>query len=78
MERAQQGRSACAGDQADEKLLDEILTDSKDFSGYDVIIDDGGHTVNQMLTSIKVMPADAAFPFFVCLRTCCMTTMGSQ
>ena len=43
-----------AGDQADQKLLDQILADSKAFGGYDVIIDDGGHTVNQMLTSIKV------------------------
>lgn len=43
------------GDQADQKLLDKILADSKSFGGYDVIIDDGGHTVNQMLTSIKVM-----------------------
>ena len=42
-----------AGDQADQKLLDKILADSKAFGGYDVIIDDGGHTVNQMLTSIK-------------------------
>lgn len=43
-----------SGDQADQKLLDKILADSKAFGGYDVIIDDGGHTVNQMLTSIKV------------------------
>lgn len=42
------------GDQADATLLEEILADSRDFQGYDVIIDDGGHTANQMLTSIKV------------------------
>ena len=35
-------------------LLNEILSDSKAFGGYDVIIDDGGHTVSQMLTSISV------------------------
>ena len=46
----------CTGDQADQKLLDKILADSKAFGGYDIIIDDGGHTVNQMLTSIKVRP----------------------
>ena len=46
----------CTGDQADQKLLDKILADSKAFGGYDIIIDDGGHTVNQMLTSIKVHP----------------------
>ena len=38
----------------DQTLLDQILADSKEFNGYDVIIDDGGHTANQMLTSIKV------------------------
>lgn len=46
--------SPSVGDQADQKLLDKILADSKAFNGYDVIIDDGGHTVNQMMTSIKV------------------------
>lgn len=43
-----------AGDQADQTLLDQILADSKAFGGYDIIIDDGGHTSHQMLTSIKV------------------------
>lgn len=46
--------AARAGDQADQKLLDTILAEAKEFGGYDVIIDDGGHTCNQMLTSIKV------------------------
>lgn len=43
-----------AGDQEDEVLLNKIVKDSKQFGGYDVIIDDGGHTSRQMLTSIKV------------------------
>lgn len=58
---AANGKQCAAGDQADQKLLDTILADSKDFNGYDVIIDDGGHTVNQMLTSIKVLPFKASF-----------------
>jgi cephalosporin hydroxylase len=49
------GGTLYIGDQADQKLLDKILADSKAFGGYDVIIDDGGHTVNQMLTSIKTL-----------------------
>ena len=31
-----------------------MLSESTAFGGYDVIIDDGGHTSHQMLTSIKV------------------------
>ena len=45
-----------AGDQANETLLYEILDDAAQFDGYDIIIDDGGHTSDQMLSSIKVPP----------------------
>ena len=62
----------CTGDQADQKLLDKILADSKAFGGYDIIIDDGGHTVNQMLTSIKVQspasPTDTSCPYLSHIR----------
>lgn len=52
---AASGGKLYIGDQADATLLEEILADSRDFQGYDVIIDDGGHTANQMLTSIKTL-----------------------
>lgn len=43
-----------AGDQEDVNVLSEILEDAKTFSGYDIIVDDGGHKASQMLASFKV------------------------
>ena len=63
---------AAAGDQANETLLHEMLADSVGFGGYDVIIDDGGHTSHQMLTSIKV--CDCAAPLLLTSRTHAPTT----
>ena len=35
-------------------MLNEIVEDAALFSGYDVIVDDGGHQSRQMLTSFRV------------------------
>lgn len=35
-------------------MLSEIVEDAKQFSGYDIIVDDGGHKASQMLASFKV------------------------
>ncbi len=43
-----------AGDQEDVNVLSEIVEDAKFFSGYDIIVDDGGHKASQMLASFKV------------------------
>jgi hypothetical protein len=50
-----------AGDQEDVGVLDEILEDAKQFSGYDIIVDDGGHKARQMLVTFKVC-SDACLP----------------
>ena len=44
----------CTGDQEDVSVLSEIVEDAKQFSGYDIIVDDGGHKSSQMLASFKV------------------------
>ncbi|CAL8463645.1 g3179 [Coccomyxa elongata] len=43
------------GDQEDVNVLSEIVEDAKTFSGYDIIVDDGGHKASQMLASFKVL-----------------------
>ncbi|EIE27695.1 hypothetical protein COCSUDRAFT_64337 [Coccomyxa subellipsoidea C-169] len=43
------------GDQEDVSVLSEIVEDAKQFSGYDIIVDDGGHKSSQMLASFKVL-----------------------
>ena len=43
-----------AGDQEDVSVLNEIVDDAALFSGYDVIVDDGGHKSSQMLTTFRV------------------------
>ena len=43
-----------AGDQEDAALLNEIKEDALAFSGYDIIVDDGGHKSSQMLASFRV------------------------
>ena len=35
-------------------MLNEIVEDAAQFSGYDIIVDDGGHKASQMLTSFRV------------------------
>ena len=45
-----------AGDQEDVNLLNEIVEDAAQFSGYDMIVDDGGHKASQMLASFRVSP----------------------
>ncbi len=37
-------------------LLNEIVKDAAQFSGYDIIVDDGGHKSSQMLASFRVSP----------------------
>ncbi len=44
----------CAGDQEDVNMLTEIVEDAAQFSGYDMIVDDGGHKSSQMLASFRV------------------------
>ena len=48
-----------AGDQEDAALLNEIKEDALAFSGYDIIVDDGGHKSSQMLASFRVSCAPA-------------------
>ena len=44
------------GDQADETLLNELGNEvMKRFGGFDIVIDDGGHTMHQQKTSLKVL-----------------------
>ncbi|CAL5223917.1 g6515 [Coccomyxa viridis] len=43
------------GDQEDVSVLNEIVEDAAQFSGYDIIVDDGGHKSSQMLTSFRVL-----------------------
>ena len=43
------------GSQEDVSVLQKIAADGHAFGGYDVIIDDGGHTVNQQLSSLKFL-----------------------
>lgn len=45
-----------AGDQEDVSVLNEIVEDAAQFSGYDIIVDDGGHKASQMLASFRVHP----------------------
>lgn len=45
-----------AGDQEDVNVLNEIVEDAAQFSGYDMIVDDGGHKASQMLASFRVSP----------------------
>jgi len=35
-------------------MLTEIVEDAAQFSGYDMIVDDGGHKSSQMLASFRV------------------------
>ncbi len=35
-------------------MLTEIVEDAAQFSGYDMIVDDGGHKASQMLASFRV------------------------
>ena len=35
-------------------MLNGIVEDAAQFSGYDIIVDDGGHKSSQMLTSFRV------------------------
>lgn len=53
-----------AGDQEDVSVLNEIVEDAAQFSGYDIVVDDGGHKSSQMLTSFRVRhpPMHAASP----------------
>ncbi len=48
------GLALRAGDQEDVSVLNEIVEDAAQFSGYDIIVDDGGHKASQMLTSFRV------------------------
>ena len=50
---------AHAGDQEDVNVLNEIVEDAAQFSGYDIIVDDGGHKSSQMLTSFRVSQPSA-------------------
>jgi hypothetical protein len=43
------------GSQEDESLLRNIAAEGHAFGGYDVIVDDGGHTMKQQLTSLRVL-----------------------
>lgn len=44
------------GDQADEQLLNKLGKEvSEKYGGFDIIIDDGGHTMHQQQTSLKVL-----------------------
>ena len=43
------------GSQEDESALQNIAAEGHSFGGYDVIVDDGGHTMKQQLTSLKVL-----------------------
>ena len=52
-------RLMSAGDQEDAALLNEIKEDALAFSGYDIIVDDGGHKSSQMLASFRVSCAPA-------------------
>ena len=45
------GATIFAGDQADIAFLDHFLAESG--GDFDVIIDDGGHTMNQQITSLE-------------------------
>ena len=40
-------------------MLNEIVEDAEQFSGYDIIVDDGGHKASQMLTSFRVSDPSA-------------------
>lgn len=60
------------GDQEDVSVLSEIVEDAKQFSGYDIIVDDGGHKAIQMLASFKVgLPSLRECPMLV-KATCSM------
>ena len=48
-----------AGDQEDVNVLNEIVEDAAQFSGYDMIVDDGGHKASQMLASFRVSPCES-------------------
>lgn len=43
------------GSQEDVSVLKKIAADGHTFGGYDVIVDDGGHTMNQQLSSLKFL-----------------------
>lgn len=43
------------GSQEDETVLQKIAAEGHAFGGYDVIVDDGGHTMKQQLASLKVL-----------------------
>ena len=43
------------GSQEDESVLRNIAAEGHAVGGYDVIVDDGGHTMKQQLTSLKVL-----------------------
>jgi len=42
-----------AGDQADVNFLNRFLAQAG--TGFDVIVDDGGHTMNQQMTSLQIL-----------------------
>ena len=41
------------GSQEDTAVLKKIAAEGHSFGGYDVIVDDGGHSMNQQITSFK-------------------------
>ena len=43
------------GSQEDESVLRNIAAEGHAFGGYDVIVDDGGHTMKQQLASLQVL-----------------------
>ena len=43
------------GSQEDESVLQNIAAEGHAFGGYDVIVDDGGHTMKQQLASLRVL-----------------------
>ncbi|THY55669.1 hypothetical protein D6C99_03084 [Aureobasidium pullulans] len=49
--RKTSGATIFTGDQADEAFLEEFITDSG--GDFDIIIDDGGHTMNQQIKSLE-------------------------
>jgi len=49
--RKTSGATIFTGDQADEAFLEEFITDSG--GNFDIIIDDGGHTMDQQIKSLE-------------------------
>lgn len=43
------------GSQDDESFLKKVAVDGHARDGYDVVVDDGGHTMKQQLLSLKIL-----------------------